>query len=254
MTLLEAISNLFWKSGLPRFLDLLRRTVFRPIMYLCTGKPGIIRITLMKIAYNICMHPNEILCIARTIKTKQPCRLLIFGLGNDSMFWSLMNRCGETVFLEDHPVWFSRVTSLNPSINAFLIKYRTVLLEWRELLKHPRYLQMDLPEDIEKKTWDVILVDGPVGWNNTAPGRMKSIFAAGNLITSSADVFVHDCNRKIEQVYSDRYLGKNNMVRQVRKLRHYHFSDQPCYPIPSDSVANSESMIKSCSSIPVAIE
>ncbi len=251
MTLIEAVRRIFWKSGLPKFLDLLRRTAFRPILYLCTWKPGIIRVVLMKIAYNICMYPSEILCIARTIEERRPCRLLVFGLGNDSMFWSLLNRCGETVFLEDHPVWFSRVTSLNQSINAFLIEYNTLLLEWHELLNRPEYLQMDFPGDIGTKSWDVILVDGPVGWKNTAPGRMKSIFAAGNLRTSSADVFIHDCNRKMEQVYSDRYLGSHNLVSQVGKLRHYRFSDRPCHLIPSDSSVNSELKIKSCSGIPV---
>lgn len=251
MTPIEAIRRVFWKSGLHLFLDLLRRTAFRPILYLCTGKTGIIRVALMKIAYNICMRPSEILCIARAIEAKRPCRLLVFGLGNDSMFWSLLNRCGETVFLEDHPVWFSRVTSLNPSIKAFLIEYNTVLIEWHELLARPEYLRMDFPECIENNPWDVILVDGPVGWKNTAPGRMKSIFAACNLKTLSADVFVHDCNRKMEQVYSDRYLGKNNLVRQVGKLRHYHFSDQSCDPIQSDLSVNSELMVRYCSDIPV---
>ena len=110
---------------------------------------------------------------------------------------------------------------------------------------------MDFPEDIEKKKWDAILIDGPVGWKNTAPGRMKSIFAAGNLRTSSADVFVHDCNRKVEQVYSDRYLGNDNLVRQVGKLRHYRFSDRSCDPITSDSSVNSGLMVESCSGIPV---
>ncbi len=248
---LEVMSRVFWISGLPRFLDLLRRTVFRPILYMCTWKPGLIRVTLMKIAYNICMRPSEILCIARAIELKRPCRLLVFGLGNDSMFWSLLNRCGKTVFLEDHPVWFGRVTSLNPSIKAFLVEYNTILIEWNELLKHPEYLRMDFPENIGNELWDVILVDGPVGWKKTAPGRMKSIFAAGNLGTASADVFVHDCNRKMEQVYSDRYLGSDNLVRQVGKLRHYRFSESPYYQIPSDSADNSDLLMESCSGFPV---
>jgi glucuronoxylan 4-O-methyltransferase len=251
MMFLEVISRVFWISGLPRFLDLLRRTVFRPILYMCTLKPGLIRMILMKIAYNICMRPSEILCIARAIELKRPCRLLVFGLGNDSMFWSMLNRYGKTIFLEDHAKWFNRVTYLNPSINAFLIEYNTVLIEWHELLNHPKYLRMDFPENIMKESWDIILVDGPVGWNNAAPGRMKSIFAAGNLRTTSTDVFVHDCNRKIEQVYSDRYLGENNLVRQVGKLRQYRFSDSLCHPISSDSAENSNLMIKSCSDIPV---
>ena len=251
MIFLEVVRRVFWISGLPRFLDLLRRTVFRPILYMCTWKPHPISVTLMKIAYNICMRPGEILCIARAIELKRPCRLLVFGLGNDSMFWSLLNRCGETVFLEDHQVWFSRVTSLNPSIKAFLIEYNTILAEWDELLKHPEFLRMDLPENIRKKSWDVILVDGPVGRKNSAPGRMKSIFAAGNLRTASADVFVHDCDRNIERVYSDRYLGADNLDRQIGKLRHYRFSECPYYHIPSDSADDSDLMIKSCTGIPV---
>ena len=45
------------------------------------------------------MHANELFFIARTIKA--PMNFLVFGMGNDSPFWSSLNRRGRTVFIED---------------------------------------------------------------------------------------------------------------------------------------------------------
>ncbi|MBN1213321.1 MAG: hypothetical protein JXA92_12170, partial [candidate division Zixibacteria bacterium] len=35
----------------------------------------------------------------KTIQKKAPCKFLVFGVGNDSIFWSLLNQNGTTVFL-----------------------------------------------------------------------------------------------------------------------------------------------------------
>jgi glucuronoxylan 4-O-methyltransferase len=80
---------------------------------------------------------------------------------------------------------------------------------------------MKLPNTIEALGWDVILVDAPAGYTDSKPGRMKSIFLAKRLAASPGDVFVHDCEREVERVYCDRFLGREHLTSEVNLLRHY---------------------------------
>ena len=74
---------------------------------------------------------------------------------------------------------------------------------------------MRLPEQVTQSRWDVILVDGPAGYTDENPGRMQSIYTASKLIKKGGYVFVHDCHRKVEQVYSDKYLLRKNFVPHI---------------------------------------
>jgi hypothetical protein len=51
------------------------------------------------------------------------CRLLVFGLGNDTPFWNQMNSEGRSTFLEDDRSWFEKITQAFPSIEAYLVAY-----------------------------------------------------------------------------------------------------------------------------------
>ena len=50
--------------------------------------------------------------------------------------------------------------------------------------------------------WDVVLVDGPMGWDVHFPGRMQSIATAAQYSSANSTVFVHDCHRELEQLYA----------------------------------------------------
>jgi hypothetical protein len=88
-------------------------------------------------------------------------------------------------------------------------------------------LAMVLPNDLATTEWDVVFVDAPTGWGDGTTGRMKSIFAASNLVTNG-HVFVHDCEREVEILYCDTFLRPENLVREIKAtdsgyLRHYRF-------------------------------
>ena len=55
------------------------------------------------------------------------------------------------------------------------------------------------------------------------PGRMQSIYMASKLAreNGNTDVFVHDCDRQIENAYANRFLGQENLACEVERLRHY---------------------------------
>jgi hypothetical protein len=61
-------------------------------------------------------------------------------------------------------------------LEAYLVKYGTMLTEAMQLIDCPESLTMDLAPEIRKTEWDVILIDGPAGYEVNTPGRMKSIY------------------------------------------------------------------------------
>jgi glucuronoxylan 4-O-methyltransferase len=83
---------------------------------------------------------------------------------------------------------------------------------------------MNLPESVERTRWDIVLVDAPEGWDETTPGRMKSIFLASQLVAADGDVFVHDCDRQVERAFCDRFLKPENLFAEVESLRHYRIA------------------------------
>lgn len=174
---------------------------------------------------------SETKAIADCLYRRGPCNFLVFGMGRDSDIWLRLNERGRTVFLEDHEEWFAKSKALNPDMEAYLIKYSTRLFQWKDILGNAERLEMQLPERVTGTAWHVILVDGPKGdpdyhekYGIHPPGRMQSIYMASELAGPGGDVFVHDCDREIEAVYSDSYLGKENLQRTIKGrsiLRHY---------------------------------
>jgi len=169
------------------------------------------------------MQPVEVLNIVRAIQSRPNCSLLVFGCGNDSTMWEDVNRGGTTAFIEDDPAWAAKTLAKLKSSRVYLTDYGTRLSDWVSLLNATDSLELDLPEGVTSRRWDVIVVDGPAGYDNReehtgqeAPGRMKSIYMASKLVAQGGAVFVHDCERLAEQQYADRYLGSHRLFVSVK--------------------------------------
>ena len=89
--------------------------------------------------------------MAITVKEKAFCKLLVFGLGNDSLFWFRINRGGVAMFLEDNIDWLQKITKRSKDLIAFPVSYNTKITDWEILLKSPSLLDMTLPDKVEKK-------------------------------------------------------------------------------------------------------
>lgn len=170
----------------------------------------------------------EMLRIVNAIRNSEDCRLLVFGMGYDSPFWSRINRHGSTIFLEDYEPWFDRISLKYPELEAYLVSYPCNMTQWKEVIDQPERLAIVLPEKVKNEKFDVILVDGPRGHRYTEdqPGRMSSIFMASRLVGRNGYVFVHDAEREVERTYSSKYLGEDSLVEEIRGralLRVFHF-------------------------------
>jgi glucuronoxylan 4-O-methyltransferase len=148
-----------------------------------------------------------------------PVRFLVFGLGNDSVFWHSKNKDGRTVFIEDDPSWHATITQRHPFLETYLVNYGTRRTEWAQLLNSPEKLTIDLPPSITNTAWDVILVDAPAGYEDRSPGRMKSIYMASVLVKNGGDVFVHDAERDIEREYASKYMGDGEIAGKIRSTQ-----------------------------------
>jgi hypothetical protein len=183
--------------------------------------PTWLTLKLLRESNAIVMNAAELRAITRVIRSVPRCRLLVFGVGYDSAYWVACNRGGTTCFVEHDTAWANQVaTEIGPD-HIVVASYGCRLGEWCNLVEAPDRLTLDLPPTITGVAWDVIVVDGPPGLKPEDPGRMQSIHAAAGLAARPGHVFVHDCDREVEQVFSDRYLGGTALRQEVARLRHY---------------------------------
>jgi glucuronoxylan 4-O-methyltransferase len=198
------------------------RLLARPTVALCARWPAQRALRTMRRVNGIQLSAAELRVIARVLKRRVPCRLLVFGCGNDAAFWLRVNARGRTEFIEDDAAWAQECMRRNPGMVVHLVSYDSQRSQWRALLHGPAEdLAMTLPESIAATRWDAILVDAPAGWSDATPGRMKSIFTACRLAAAGADVFVHDCDREVERAFCDRFFTPRQRVTEVGRLRHY---------------------------------
>mgnify|MGYP001577424079 FL=1 len=143
---------------------------------------------------------------------------LVFGTGHDTPLWKYANRNGKTLFLENNKRW------INPTdTDVIKVTYTTKRAYHKELLQEWHNgnfsnLTMDLPDEVTQTKWDCIFVDSPLGTTDKKPGRMQSIFTAWSFSIDTTDVFVHDVDRVVEDVYSKTMFS--NVVKDLTKLRH----------------------------------
>lgn len=143
--------------------------------------------------------------------------LLVFGLGNDSPTWNDINCNGRTVFVEDSEEWFHSVLTRSQGLEAYLYHYNTTLQEAQEFFDNPFIMEIDA--SVDEECFDVMLIDAPMGFDSSKPGRMAPAYYAlqrarecvlqeerKNVIF----VFMHDMERIGEQQIAETYFAERN--------------------------------------------
>lgn len=143
---------------------------------------------------------------------------LVFGTGRDTPYWRLCNKGGTTLFLENDPRW------VIDAPDVYQIHYTTKRHEYKTLLDKfnqgdTSKLELQLPLVVTTKKWDVIFVDSPMGYNDSNPGRMQSIYTAYKLSHFDTVVFVHDCHRPVEELYVSTLFSDQKLIPNSKKLK-----------------------------------
>lgn len=150
----------------------------------------------------------QVQVIAGAIMTRAPdCRMLVFGLGFDSLLWSAINKTGYTHFVESSDDWINEFTKKykHLQISRYFPKGISVSSSLR---LSDAYLEKYSPPSELQTHWDVILIDGPPGNQPHHPGRAIAISWAARLAHSSTHIFVDDYDRDLERKFSDRLLRR----------------------------------------------
>ncbi|XP_039011563.1 glucuronoxylan 4-O-methyltransferase 1-like [Hibiscus syriacus] len=187
------------------------------------------------------LTPKEFMVLSKIITRKAPCNLLVFGHQSQYVNLSSINAGGITVFLEDDPHKTSEIKADFNGTRVYNVKYQAPAKKAYDLLKHARgnpacspatnmmyqstckLALRNLPEEIYKLKWDVVVVDGPTEDSLDAQGRMSTIYTAGMLARGAetgktTDVVVHDVHRTIEKWFSWEFLCEQNLVSAKGKL------------------------------------
>lgn len=199
--------------------------------------PHPISFWLLRKATGTQITPRQLQTISQAIRDQSACKLLVFGLGYDSVYWHRLNRDGSTLFLEDDDAWIDVVRARSPELAVARVSYWTQQKDWRSLAECKDRLALELPEAVRQQRWDVILVDAPAGWGDHTPGRMQSIYTAGLLCGPGGTVFVHDCEREAEAHWCDLVFTPDRLLRVVAGERKHGWLRQ-YRPLANDSEAS----------------
>jgi len=132
--------------------------------------------------------------------------VLIFGAGHDTRYWSTLNAGGRTLVIEDDATWADMVRKKMKSGSILMHTYPTTVEDSRK----PDLKKLaDFPEPagIGDTRWDIILIDGPAGYQPDKPGRSLPIYWAHKYSDPWTHVFVDDYERPVEREYCDFFFG-----------------------------------------------
>jgi hypothetical protein len=110
------------------------------------------------------MTAGQVFAVASAIAACRPKpNVLIFGCGNDSPLWHDINDDGFTLFLENDAKWLERTKERFPQLKIEKVSYEGRTVADSLPIDEKALAEFAVPERILRKSWDVILVDSPMG-------------------------------------------------------------------------------------------
>ncbi|EPS67946.1 hypothetical protein M569_06823, partial [Genlisea aurea] len=192
------------------------------------------------------MTADEVRYVAGVLgRCAVPCNFLVFGLTYEMHLWNSLNHGGRTIFVDESAYLVSKIDERFPHFEAYDVHFSTKVGDLSDLIEYQRkevagecrpvqnllfsdckLAINDMPNHVYDVVWDVILVDGPRGYQADSPGRIASIFTAAVLARSKTGaagthVLVHEIGRELERVCSDEFLCRENLVEIRDSLAHF---------------------------------
>lgn len=130
-------------------------------------------------------------------------KTLVFGLGYDSDMWWSHNK-NNVYFIEQNKDYIK----LNPMIpKSHMFHYTYPGLSIQKSMQNPESFEIESPEWLVKNgPYDVILIDGPTGYNVNQPGRQQAIYWATKYLSKKGTIiYVDDAKRPVESKFIGRY-------------------------------------------------
>lgn len=167
---------------------------------------------------NSCSH-EEYYAFARQVREVKSCRLLVFGVGRDSIAWRTVNQRGQTLFLENNPEWIEKIGSEIGADHILPLAYQQVYEDWEATGCSADAVALPELENAPfDHSWDCVFVDAP--WGPTF-GRHQSTHAATLAVKPGGLIALHDCEREREQTVCRILLEDRGfeLVEEIERLR-----------------------------------
>ena len=141
--------------------------------------------------------------------TTESTRTLIIGLGYDSKMWYNLNP--NTYFVENNEEYIKLNEKDIPLNNIIKYNYDKNINVYNSFnLDDNKLLDYNIPKKLlELGPFDIILIDGPEGWNGESPGRLIPCYWAMKYLSKNSIIYIDDANRKLESYCIDRFFKDN---------------------------------------------
>jgi len=183
------------------------------------------------------MEEEQYFRLMTYVREHAPQRLLVWGVGFDSVLLAKLNRHGQTVFLEPSEGWAQTVRACTSDLQ--IVVFDQALLQ-TSVLAYPSFMSSPHRADSvdllrERRCWDTVFIDSPPGISADSAGRAVPIYTAWVDLQQCLDdgdylpdaeiaVFVHDSERELEDAVSIGFFTSARLVwtaGQEKKLSQF---------------------------------
>jgi hypothetical protein len=145
-------------------------------------------------------------------------KLLVFGLGYDSEMWyHATNK--NTFFVENNEVYCKMNEKTINKKHIIKHNYDNITVAKSFALTLEQIKKYEMPSELKKNgPFDIILIDGPGGYNSSQPGRLLPCFWSTLLIKPHGNIYVDDSSRALEKHCINLFFSKYTKVFLEERL------------------------------------
>ena len=136
-------------------------------------------------------------------------KMLVFGLGYDSDLWYNITK-QNTFFVEDNQHYIDLNKDINKN-NIISYSYDGIKVRTTFTLTKQEINNFVIPQKLlDLAPFDIILIDGPKGYNEDCPGRFLPIYWSKTLLShSNTIIYIDDATRNLEKKCINHFFTDN---------------------------------------------
>ena len=132
-------------------------------------------------------------------------KMLVFGLGHDSKMWYNGNQ--NTYFIESNDKYINLNINDIPKSNIIKYEYKNINVQNSFKMSLDDINKYKIPDEINNLgLFDIIIIDGPEGWEKNKPGRLIPYYWASLLSKKGTIIYGDDSSRKLENYCIDKFF------------------------------------------------
>ena len=142
---------------------------------------------------------------------KPDTKMLVFGLGYDSKMWYNGNK--NTYFIENNDKYINMNLNDIPKSNIIKYEYKNINVKSSFKIKDKDLNKFIIPENIKNLgPFDIIIVDGPTGYDKKQPGRLIPYYWVSQLSKKNTIIYADDCSRKLENYCINKFFKNKEKI------------------------------------------